>query len=272
MAKNFRFIAREIARVRFRSFFLLFGAAFFIFLLDFGPFFTNLKGSFQDLLNPLRRDIYLADRSFLHTSLGFGRNRERLSGDQKLRMALSRCQGQLVSLQQVLDENRRLRHLLAMPLPPDLKFDDAQIIGSQGDYLIINKGAKEGVKDGQLVLTGNYLVGRIEKVMARQAEALRVDSARFSIPVLIFKGGPTCLNQHQSCQQGKGITRGTRVEKILREESAAEGDLVALLGDPRGVLVGRVIAVSKSANKVFLEAKFEPLADFSRLTEVFLVR
>jgi len=89
---------------------------------------------------------------------------------------------------------------------------------------------------------------------------------------LIFKDDPNCVSQNQLCRQGKGVTHGTKVEQILREEPVAEGNLIALLDGPKGVLVGRVIKVNESSDKVFLEAKFEPLVDFNKLTAVFLVR
>jgi len=255
-----------------KKFLILFGIAFFIFLLDFGPFFTGLKYLFQGLSNPVRGRAYQISQSFLFQSFRSKAAKSYFLENQKLRAELSRCQGEIVSSQQIFDENKRLRRLLAMPLPPDLSFSDAKIIGSQGDYLIINKGTKDGVEEKQLVLVDNYLVGRVEKVLEKQAKILRVDSIKFSVPVLIFRDDPGCFSQNQLCQQGKGVTHGAKVEQILREEPVAKGDLVTLLDGPKGILLGRVAKVSESDDKVFLEAKFESLVNFSKLIEVFLVR
>ena len=255
-----------------KNFLVLFGIAFFIFLLDFGPFFTGLKYLFQGLSNPIRNQIYQVNQSFLSQTFRSKVAKSYFLENQRLQEELSQYQGKVISSQQIFDENKRLRHLLAMPLPPDLIFSDAKVIGSQGDYLTINKGVRDKVEEGQLVLVGNYLVGWVEKVLEKQAKILRVDSAKFSTPILIFRDDPNCFNQDQLCQQGKGVTHGIKVEQILREESVAEGNLIALLDGPRGILVGRVVEVSESADRIFLEAKFEPLVDFSKLTEVFLVR
>ena len=255
-----------------KKFLVLFGIAFFIFLLDFGPFFTGLKYLFQSLSNPIRGHVYKINQSFLSQTFKSKAAKSYFLENQKLRAELSRCQGKAISSQQIFDENKRLRHLLTMPLPPDLNFSDAKVIGNQGDYLIINRGEKDGVEEKQLVLAGNYLVGRVEKVLEKQAKILRVDSIKFSTPVLIFRDDPGCFSQNQLCQQGKGVTHGTKVEQILREESVVEGNLIALLDGPKGILVGQVVKVSESSDRVFLEAKFESLVNFSKLTEVFLVR
>jgi len=255
-----------------KKFLILFGIAFFIFLLDFGPFFTGLKHLFQSLSNPIRGRAYQINQSFLSRAFRSKAAKSYFLENQKLRAELSRCQGETVSSQQIFDENKRLRRLLTMPLPPDLSFSDAMVVGNQGDYLVINRGAGDGVEEKQLVLVDNYLVGRVEKVLEKQAKVLRIDSIKFSVPVLIFRDVPGCFGQNQPCQQGKGVTRGTKVEQILREEAVTEGSLVTLLDGPRGILLGRVVKVSESADRVFLEAKFESLIDFSKLTEVFLVR
>jgi len=255
-----------------KKFLVLFGIAFFVFLLDFGPFFTGLKYLFQSLSNPIRGHVYQINQSFLSKTFRSKVAKGYFLENQKLRAELSRCQGEAISSQQIFDENKRLRHLLTMPLPTDLGFSDAKVIGSQGDYLIINKGERDGVKEKQLVLVDNYLVGRIEKVLEKQAKILRVDSVKFSTPVLIFRDDPGCFSQNQLCQQGKGVTHGTKVEQILREESVVEGNLITLLDGPRGILVGQVAKVSESSDRVFLEAKFKSLVNFSKLTEVFLIR
>ena len=255
-----------------RKFLVLFGIAFLIFLLDFGPFFTGIKYLFQSLSNPIRGHVYQINQSFLSQTFKSKVAKGYFLENQKLQEELSYYQGKAISSQQIFDENKRLRHLLAMPLPPDLIFNDAKVIGSQGDYLTINKGVRDRVEEGQLVLAGNYLVGRVEKVLEKQAKILRIDSIKFSTPILIFRDDPNCFSQNQLCQQGKGVTHGTKVERILREESVVEGNLIALLDGPRGILVGRVVEVSESTDRIFLEAKFEPLVDFSKLTEVFLIR
>ncbi|PIS15169.1 hypothetical protein COT63_01440 [Candidatus Shapirobacteria bacterium CG09_land_8_20_14_0_10_38_17] len=272
MISNFRFVSGKIFWINVKKFLVLFGIAFFIFLLDFGPFFTGLKCLFQGLFNPIYGHIYQINQSFLSQTFSSKEAKSYFLENQKLQTELSRCQGETVSLQQVFDENKQLRHLLTMPLPSDLSFNDSMVIGNQGDCLIINKGVRDGVEEKQLVLVDNYLVGQVEKVLEKQAKILRVDSIRFSTPVLIFKDDPNCVSQNQLCRQGKGVTHGTKVEQILREEPVAEGNLIALLDGPKGVLVGRVIKVNESSDKVFLEAKFEPLVDFNKLTAVFLVR
>lgn len=66
------------------------------------------------------------------------------------------------------------------------------------------------------------------------------------------------------------MTGGT-IKEILREEEVAEGDLVVLLNDPAGILIGKVAQVWESQDKLFKQARIEKLIDLDRLTEVFLI-
>ena len=66
------------------------------------------------------------------------------------------------------------------------------------------------------------------------------------------------------------MTGGT-IKEILREEEVAEGDLVVLLNDPTGILIGKVAQMWESQDKLFKQARIEKLIDLDRLTEVFLI-
>ncbi len=247
-----------------KNYLILAAAALVIFILDFTPIFQPAKNFFASFANPLL--VYFREKK---QELTF------VKEDQKLKQELVSCQSQLLKKEQLEEENRRLRRLLQLPLPEDLNFIDAKVIVQEKDFFIINKGEKEGAQKGQLVLVDNFLIGKIFKIEEERSQVLRVDSPQFSAPVLIFSNKVGCLGQEKIkdiCQKGKGILRGEEIKEILREEEVETGDLVTLLDSPNGILVGEVIEVKESQDKVFKEAKIKREISLGKVVDVFLVK
>jgi rod shape-determining protein MreC len=73
----------------------------------------------------------------------------------------------------------------------------------------------------------------------------------------------------------RGDGRGAlALNNIATTSSVAPGDLVESAGIdgiyPRGIPIGRVDSVSRG-NKLFLEIRVKPAADFARLTDLLLL-
>lgn len=247
-----------------KKYLFLVAVALAIFILDFTPIFGPAKNFFASFFNPLL--AYLREKK---QELALSKE------EQEIRQELAFCQSQLVSQEQLEEENRRLRHLLQLPLPEDLGFIDAKIIGQEKDFFIIDKGEEAGVREEQLVLADNFLAGRVFKTEEKRSQVLRADSPRFAAPVLIFANKSGCLGQggiEDSCQKGKGILRGEEIKEILREEKVESGDLVSLLGGPNGILLGEVVEVKESEDKVFKEAKIRREIPLAEIVYVFVIK
>ncbi len=238
--------------------------ALVIFILDFTPFFGPAKNFFASFTNPLL--AYFREKK---QELTLPKE------EQEIRQKLAFCQSQLVSQEQLEEENRRLRRLLQLPLPENLGFIDAKIIGQEKDFFIIDKGEEAGISEEQLVLADNFLVGKVFKVEKKRSQVLRADSPRLAIPVLIFANKSGCLSQEgieDSCQKGKGILKGEEIKEILREEKVESGDLVSLLGGPNGILLGEVAEVRESQDKVFKEARVRREIPLTEIVYVFVIK
>jgi len=247
-----------------KKYFFLVVTALAIFILDFTPLFGPAKNFFASFTNPL---------------LAYFREKKQElvlpKEEQEIRQKLVFCQSQLVSQEQLEEENRRLRRLLQLPLPESLGFIDAKIIGQEKDFFIIDKGEEAGISEEQLVLVDNFLVGKVFKVEKKQSQVLRADSPRLAVPVLIFANKSGCLSQEgveELCQKGKGILKGEEIKEILREEKVESGDLVSLLGGPNGILLGEVVEVKESQDKIFKEARMRREISLAEIVYVFVVR
>ncbi|MDD3531934.1 MAG: rod shape-determining protein MreC [Candidatus Shapirobacteria bacterium] len=244
--------------------------ALIIFLLDYWPLFVPLKNIFNWPFQSLRESVYCLNNGDWQKIFSSGRTSSLEQENQKLKEERVRLIGEVALLQGLNDENQKLKSLIDF-YPEDYHFLPAKVIGRSGDYLIINQGEKAGVLLGQLVVSAQHLVGRITEVYTHEARLVKLGSSLLEWPVLIFADQPDCFSNSIVCQKGRGIVSGQIIKEILREEEVAEGDLVVLLDDPAGILVGRIVQIWESQDKLFKQAKIEKLINPDRLTEVFLI-
>lgn len=264
-------IFKNFNRKYFLGYFLIAGI---LFLLDFGPFFTPVKNIFAQVLQPVRSVTYRIGQ-FNFEQLFYSDKLKRQEKEiQDLEKQLVAAEGKIVELQQLHDENKRLKGLINSTVAKDESlYRPAWIISRQGDYLIINQGEKDKVTVGQLVINQErHLVGRISKTYDQEAKILTIGSVSLELPVLIFSDWrEDCFNNLTDCQRTRGIVSGKVIKDILREEKVNVGDIVTLLDGPRGILIGKITQVRESKDSIFKQAEMEELINLDRLTEVFLI-
>ncbi len=157
-------------------------------------------------------------------------------------------------------ENKAFRELLNFVPASDVDTVSARVIGDAGGAfartLILNAGARAGVRKGQAVITGAGLVGRVQEVGLRSSRLLLLSDLNSRVPVLI------------ESSRVRGIVAGTNGETLrllhLPPDALAEpGDRIVTSGHggalPAGLPVGIVAAVSESGIEV------RPFVDPTRL-------
>ncbi|KAF0117257.1 MAG: rod shape-determining protein MreC [Rhodospirillaceae bacterium] len=86
-------------------------------------------------------------------------------------------------------ENQALRHLLKVVPEPSGAFVSARVVAvTEGPFVrtaLLNAGHEDGVRKGQAVLTGDGLVGRVDRVGDRSASILLLTDINSRIPVSI---------------------------------------------------------------------------------------
>ena len=132
---------------------------------------------------------------------------------------------------------------------------------------LIAAGSAEGVVPGSPLAVPAGLVGRVVTVGRGVSRAQLLLDASAAAGARIARTGEL------------GVVRGDgrgalTLNNIATTSSVARGDLVESAGIdgiyPRGVPIGRVDSVSRG-NKLFLEVRVEPAADFNRLTDLLLL-
>lgn len=194
-----------------------------------------------------------------------GAENDRLRAENRL------LQARLDRLQEVRLANDRLRRLLefketlALPaLPAQVVSEDAS---SWFRTVAIDKGRADGLREGLPVVVAEGAVGRVIRVSRHQARVLLITDASSAVAALVQK------SRTRGVCRGQGETLA--LEFALRRETVAPGDRVVTSGTggvfPKGLVLGRVSAVSREDYGLFQSVTVTPAVDFSRLEEVLVL-
>ena len=139
-----------------------------------------------------------------------------------------------------------------------------------GRYLKIDKGLLSGIKIGQIVVSGDNLVGKIITVSPQAA----------SVQLLTDPDSKIAAFSQNKEGRAKGVLLGqfgTEIlfDKVLHEEKIELGDLVYSEGTegslPRGLILGKVVQVMDEKNEIFKQAKVQSVFDIRDLELVFVM-
>ncbi|MBT3306949.1 MAG: rod shape-determining protein MreC [Alphaproteobacteria bacterium] len=163
-------------------------------------------------------------------------------------------------------ENKILRDLLNFQPGPEPSFITARVIADTGGAfahsLILNAGARDGVRKGQAAMTGHGLIGRIAGVGSRSARILLITDLNSRIPVVVGENPTRAILAGDNSGQPKlvHLPSGETVNVGDRVVTSGHGGALA-----PGLAVGVVAQVSENGIRV------QPFVRRSRLEYVRLL-
>lgn len=170
------------------------------------------------------------------------------------------------------EENRHLRELLGVKLPARWQFMPAKILQLKTGSLIIDAGAKDGIKAGQAVIgikkdeiNNGIALGRIIKTQAFQAEVELVNSPDAVIKAKLASGAEGQLKNEAGRWQ---------LTEVRQKYALAPGQLVMTAGGDgwlAGLALGRVGEVFKEDEAVYQKAGVDYLLAIKSLSQVFVI-
>jgi rod shape-determining protein MreC len=191
----------------------------------------------------------------------------------RLRDQIQSLRVSTLRLEETADENRRLRHLLALQQRLPVATMASEVIAREwGGWvrsLTINRGRQDGIGKLAAVITGAGLVGRVAEVRGGTAIVQVLIDPASTVGALVVR------TRTQGIVEGE--SRGTMRFKFMARDGAGlqPGDLVVTSGAgglfPRGLPIGRVRAIDDRGSALFHYAVLTPVVDFSRVEEVLLV-
>lgn len=136
--------------------------------------------------------------------------------------------------------------------------------------LVIDRGATDGIRVGMAVLANGSLAGRVLNVTTTSANVLPTQSSQSAVNA-VARGAEGTADGIVKGDDDGGLVM-TRIEP---DAPLAIGNLVVTSGlgggFPRGLPIGRVIAVLTSPENVFHEAAVQPFVRSERLDIVQVV-
>ena len=163
-------------------------------------------------------------------------------------------------------ENKALRSFFAFRSGPQATFITARVVGDAGSAfvrsMLLNAGGRDGVENGQAVMTSDGLAGRITEVGEASARVLLITDINSRIPILVERTRDRAVLAGDNSRQ-------PRLTLMPPGMSVEAGDRIVTSGHggtyPAGLPVGVVASVSEKSVRV------EPLVDWTRLEFVRVV-
>jgi len=190
--------------------------------------------------------------------------------NRDLQEKLQKLQLEQVRLQQDATQARRLQSLLGFKEQFIDQTVAAQVIGSSGSeqsrVIYLDKGSKDGIKEGMPVIAAEGIVGKVILVQSNVSQVLLINDQT--------SGVGTILEQSRLQVVLKGRASGQLVlDKVMSEEDVKTGERVLTSGGdqifPKGLPVGTIGEVKRGGE--FLQVQVKPAAALSHLEEVLVI-
>ena len=192
--------------------------------------------------------------------------------NQRLQQESAILQRRISQLEEHALETQRLQGLLAMRETSRANYLAARIVGKDATNwfktILIDRGSQAGLRRNFPVVAPDGLVGRVVEVTPYTAKVQLITD-----PVSA-SGGLLQRTRVTGIVSGN-LGAGLKVRYLPLLADVAVGDEVVTSGMggvfPKGIPVGRVVAVERKSGALFQEAVLQPKVDLGRLEEVLIL-
>jgi len=199
--------------------------------------------------------------------------KDMLSENAKLRENLEETDTKLIILDQLAEENDRLKEALAFKRS-QYRFSlcAAGVLGrvptAWYSILSINKGSKDGIRLGMPVINQQGLIGKI------------IETSNFSSKVLLLIDRESAVVAADARSRVEGVVEGSGTEKLFMKYVGAEGEIKE--GDlivssslssafPAGLPIGTVSRAFKREHDIFYHVEIKPAVEFLSIETLFVI-
>lgn len=177
---------------------------------------------------------------------------------------------ELLSMQEIQMQNRRLRNLLGFTSKKSYEIVTANVVGGgllpfRSEFLIIDRGESYGIQPGMIVVTQAGIVGKVFFVNGSSSQVMPVTDPISAVDAVVQR------------TRARGIVKGSGsgcvLEYLEGRSSAKTGDIVITSGKdglPKGIPIGKVASMEKQGG--LFKAKVFPEVSVNSLEEVLVVK
>lgn len=258
-------------RRRRNLYFLIFGTLLIIFLVKNQLNF--IRGVVNNLVLPFKIFIYKSSEGAKHTVKNLQDLNRILKENDELKKENFRLKIDHSYIEELQNENRRIKEILDIKTEEKKDFIVANISFkdplSVYDEFIINKGFKNGIKEGQTVVNRDILVGKVIKVYDNRA-----------IVELISKNGKYTSvvvgnEKHLALLKGQDSNK-LSIENIETDANILVGDKVYTSGIgeqyPKNYYIGQVSKVETKKENLFKKIELVLPFNIFELNEIIVLK
>ncbi len=197
-----------------------------------------------------------------------------LRKNASLRAEQIRLELQLQKLATLEQENARLRELLS-----SAKYFEkerlliAELLSIDLDpfrqRIVLNKGARDGVYEGQPLLGAKGIIGQVDKVETFHSIAILISDPNHALLGVVARSG------QRSLVVGTGNIDKLELLHITNTADINIGDLVTTSGldgrYPTDYPVAEITSIKQIAGEAFTKVEAKPLVDLNTIREVLLI-
>ena len=194
--------------------------------------------------------------------------------NERLREELLFAQRELQLLAGLATENSRLRALQEASASVDGRVLTAEIINISSNpgsrRVLINRGATDGVLEGQALLDAHGLMGQVVEVLPFTSWVMLITDSRHGTPVQVNRNGERAI-----ARGSRGDIPELELEYVPDTSDIQVGDLLVSSGlgqrFPKDYPVAEVTSVVHDRGQPFARIKARPLAQMDRTRHVMLL-
>jgi len=183
-----------------------------------------------------------------------------LEQNRELRAELRKMEAWKEAALQLEQKNARLLDLNKVRLDPKFTYVTGVVMADSGSpfrqSVLLNVGARDGIRDGWATMDGIGLVGRISGVGERTSRVILLTDSNSRVPVTVQPSGQKALLSGDNSALPP-------LDFLEDQDEVRPGDRVVSSGDggvfPAGLLVGQVVLGTDKRLRVALAADYQRL-------------
>jgi rod shape-determining protein MreC len=196
----------------------------------------------------------------------------------ELKERIAQLEGQLALNGDLENENKRLREIVNYYGDhPEYELLTARVIARSSsfwfDTFLINAGRNQGIKKDMVVLSPQGLVGRVIDVGSTWAKVISIIDPNSAVSAMIERTRDVGIVRGTSDVETEGPRCG--MYHLPYDNDLVPGDTVLTSGlggvFPKGIVIGKVVEVSRSSTGTERIALIQSEVDFSQIEEVMVL-
>ncbi|MDD2731731.1 MAG: rod shape-determining protein MreC [Candidatus Pacebacteria bacterium] len=243
-----------------------------LIIILFNLYQKEIKALFYSISSPIQKTFWKIGDSFSGFFESAMTIKEQRINEQRVISENQKLLAEIIALKSLEKENEALRYALGIELKKDYdKLILAQIISKDpsDDYILIDKGSKEGVlKDMPVITKEKIIVGRAEEIYDSFSKIMLISNKKSSFDINIYD------------KDISGIAKGTGsfnlfIDLLPRDKEVLIDDIVitSSFGGvyPSGLIVGEITKIKKNDIESVQQAEINLAFDIKNIDYLFVI-